>query len=181
MFVILGLLAVAPMAVYPAVGAEIYQVVPFSASFFKILLPTLLFTLAGGFLPVQKVSACSLQERAKPCGDAWKIRKPLPGIWRHKFGYLLPVTLTGLFLAAGLALMVPPEFHSKVVEYTMGVLPSCCGHDRFKRMVTMYTITCLTCRPLLIPALSGLQAPPSWACCTPKKTNQEAEPIALWQ
>ena len=91
MFVILGLLAVAPMAVYPAVGAEIYQVVPFSASFFKILLPTLL-------LPWQAVSSCterprpiSLQERAKPCGDAWKIRKPLPGIWRWLCcGLLLP-------------------------------------------------------------------------------------------
>ena len=118
MFVILGLLAVAPMAVYPAVGAEIYQVVPFSASFFKILLPTLLFTLAGGFLLYRKASAYFFAGK----GEAlWRRLGDKKTTTRNMAVAMLRITLTGLFLAAGLALMVPPEFHSKVVEYTMGV------------------------------------------------------------
>ena len=90
----------------------------FQPPFSKFCCLPCFFTLAGGFLLYRKASAYFFAGK----GEAlWRRLEDKKTTTRNMAVAMLRITLTGLFLAAGLALMVPPEFHSKVVEYTMGV------------------------------------------------------------
>ena len=118
MYFILSLIGAIPMAVFPAVGGDLYQVVPFPASYPRIFLASLVCTVVGGFL----VYSQAAPRMFRGAGEAlWNRIRDTKGTTRSMAVAMLRITLTGGFLGLGLAFIFPNEFELLVVEYVMGI------------------------------------------------------------
>ena len=118
MYFILSLIGAIPMAVFPAVGGDLYQVVPFPASYPRIFLASLVCTVVGGFL----IYSQAAPRMFRGAGEAlWNRIRDTKGTTRSMAVAMLRITLTGGFLGLGLAFIFPNEFELLVVEYVMGI------------------------------------------------------------
>ncbi len=118
MFLILGLVGAIPLAVLPAVGGDLYHVVPFSASYLPMLLGALVCTILGGLLLYNKTAIFMLEGRGEALYDKIQDTKTTT---RRMAVAMLQITLMGGMVGSGLALLFPHEFDLTVVEYVMGV------------------------------------------------------------
>lgn len=118
MYFVLSLLGTVPMAVFPAVGGDLYKIIPFPASYPKMFLASLMCTVIGGFI----VYYFAAPRMFRGAGEAlWnRIRDP-KGTTRNLAVAMIRITLTGGFLGLGLAFIFPNEFELLIVEYVMGI------------------------------------------------------------
>lgn len=118
MYFILSVIGAVPMAVFPAVGGDLYRVVPFPASYPRIFLASLVCTVVGGLL----VYSQAAPRMFRGAGEAlWNRIRDTKGTTRSMAVAMLRITLTGGFLGLGLALIFPNEFELLIVEYVMGI------------------------------------------------------------
>lgn len=118
MYGILGAVGAIPQAVLPAVGGDIYHIVPFPASYLWMILGSLVFTILVG-LPVYNKTAMTLLE-----GKGEALLKKIEDkktTTRRMAVAMLQITLMGGLVGIGLGLLFPNEFDLTVVEYVMGV------------------------------------------------------------
>ena len=118
MFLILGLVGAIPLAVLPAVGGDLYHIVPFSASYLPMLLGALICTILGGLLLYNKVAVFMLEGPGEALYNKIQDTKTTT---RRMAVAMLQITLMGGMVGSGLALLFPHEFDLTVVEYVMGV------------------------------------------------------------
>lgn len=118
MYFVLSLLGTVPMAVFPAVGGDLYKIIPFPASYPKMFLANLVCTVIGGFI----VYYFAAPRMFRGAGEAlWNRIKDPKGTTRNLAVAMIRITLTGGFLGLGLAFIFPNEFELLIVEYVMGI------------------------------------------------------------
>lgn len=118
MFFILCIISAIPMALYPALGAELYKIEPFPASYWKIFLCSLFWTLAGGGLLYHRLAPYFYRGG----GEAlWTKLQDKKTTTRNMAVAMLRISLTGGFIAMGLSLIFPNEFSLTIVEYAAGI------------------------------------------------------------
>jgi energy-coupling factor transport system substrate-specific component len=118
MFFILCVISVVPKSLFPALGGELYMVEPFPASYWKIFLCTMFWTVVGGGLFYHKAAAYFFRG---PGEALWTKLADHKTTTRRMAVAMLRITLTGGFVSLGLSLIFPNEFSLAVVRYVTGI------------------------------------------------------------
>ncbi len=118
MFFILCIISAIPMALYPALGAELYKIEPFPASYWKIYLCSLFWTVAGGGLLYHRLAPYFYRGGGE---SLWTKLQDKKTTTRNMAVAMLRISLTGGFIAMGLSLIFPNEFSLTIVEYASGL------------------------------------------------------------
>lgn len=117
-FFILCIISTIPKSLFPALGAELYEIEPFPASYWKIFLCTTFWTVVGGGLLYHRAAAYFYRG---PGEALWTKLADNRKTTRGMAVAMLRITLTGGCVALGLSLIFPNEFSLAIVRYAMGI------------------------------------------------------------